>query len=187
MERKTAAERTEKQQVGGGMHDQDRADQGLRLWYTSPAAEWNEALPIGNGRLGGMVYGKTSLERIQLNEDTLWYGGAGRGKNPNAAPYIDDIRQMLQEGRQAEAEHLARMALTSSPKYEQPYQPLGDLLLKFLDAEETVEDYRRELDLERSMVTVTYAARGVQYGRQYFVSAPDGVLVIRLSAIGLVR
>ncbi|GAB6929003.1 glycoside hydrolase family 95 protein [Paenibacillus sp. JCM 10914] len=182
MERKTAAERTEKQQVGGGMHDQDRADQGLRLWYTSPAAEWNEALPIGNGRLGGMVYGKTSLERIQLNEDTLWYGGAGRGKNPNAAPYIDDIRQMLQEGRQAEAEHLARMALTSSPKYEQPYQPLGDLLLKFLDAEETVEDYRRELDLERSMVTVTYAARGVQYGRQYFVSAPDGVLVIRLSA-----
>ena len=158
------------------------ANRRLRLWYDSPAAEWNEALPIGNGRLGGMVFGKPSLERVQLNEDSLWYGGPGRGGNPNASRYMSEIRQMLFDGRQAEAEHLARMAMTSSPKYEQPYQPLGDLLLKFLDGEETVEHYERELDLERSMVTVSYSSRGIRFRRQYFASAPDGVLVIRLSA-----
>ncbi|WP_339270930.1 glycoside hydrolase family 95 protein [Paenibacillus sp. FSL K6-1330] len=154
----------------------------LRLWYASPAAEWNEALPIGNGRLGGMVFGKTSLERVQLNEDSLWYGGPGRGANPDATEYLSEIRQMLRDGRQAEAEHLARMAMTSSPKYEQPYQPLGDLLLKFLDAEEAVEHYERELDLERSMVTVSYSSGGIGYRRQYFVSEPDGVMVVRLTA-----
>ncbi|WP_339292530.1 glycoside hydrolase family 95 protein [Paenibacillus sp. FSL W8-0187] len=153
----------------------------LRLWYASPADKWNEALPIGNGRLGGMVFGKTSLERVQLNEDSLWYGGPGRGANPDATEYLSEIRGMLRDGRQAEAEHLARMAMTSSPKYEQPYQPLGDLLLKFLDAE-AVEHYERELDLERSMVTVSYSSGGIGYRRQYFVSAPDGVMVIRLTA-----
>lgn len=158
------------------------ANRRLRLWYASPAAEWNEALPLGNGRLGGMVFGKTSLERVQLNEDSLWYGGPGRGANPDATEYLSEIRQMLQDGRQAEAEHLARMTMTSSPKYEQPYQPLGDLLLKFLDAEEAVEHYERELDLERSMVTVSYSSGGIGYRRQYFVSAPDGVMVVRLSA-----
>ena len=111
----------------------------------------------------------------------LWYGGPG-GANPDASGYLSEIRQMLFDGRQAEAEHVARMAMTSSPKYEQPYQPLGDLLLKFLDGEETVEHYERELDLERSMVTVSYSSRGIRYRRQYFASAPDGVLVIRLSA-----
>ncbi len=156
--------------------------QPLRLWYTSPAAEWNEALPIGNGRLGGMVFGRTDLERVQLNEDSLWYGGPGRGDNPNAIPYLGDIRQLLQEGRQAEAEHLARMAMTSSPKYEQPYQPLGDLLLKFLNAEAPVTHYERELDLRRSMAAVTYTSGGITYRRQYFASAPDGVLAIRLTA-----
>lgn len=154
----------------------------LRLWYTSPAAEWNEALPIGNGRLGGMVFGRTGLERVQLNEDSLWYGGPGRGGNPNAIPYLGDIRQLLQDGRQAEAEHLARMAMTSSPKYEQPYQPLGDLLLKFLNAEAPATHYERELDLQRSMAAVTYTSGGITYRRQYFASAPDGVLVIRLTA-----
>ncbi|MGC6584888.1 glycoside hydrolase family 95 protein [Paenibacillus sp. Dod16] len=158
------------------------ANRRLRLWYASPAAEWNEALPLGNGRLGGMVFGKTSLERVQLNEDSLWYGGPGRGANPDATEYLSEIRQMLRDGRQAEAEHLARMAMTSSPKYEQPYQPLGDLLLKFLDAEEAVEHYERELDLERSMVTVSYSSGGIGYRRQYFVTAPDDVMVIRLTA-----
>lgn len=161
---------------------EEKKGKRLRLWYTSPADQWNEAMPIGNGRLGGMVYGRTAMERIQLNEDSLWYGGPSRAANPNASTYLEEIREMLRQGKQAEAEHLARMAMTSSPKYEQPYQPLGDLLLKFLDTEELVENYERELDLERSMVTVSYTKKGIRYRRQYFVSAPDGVLVIRLDA-----
>lgn len=154
----------------------------LRLWYTAPAAAWEEALPIGNGRLGAMVYGSTGLETIRLNEDSLWYGGPSRAANPEAGPFLDEIRSLLREGRQAEAEHLARMALTASPKYEQPYQPLGDLMLKPLVDASPVEDYERELDLERAVVNVTYHAQGVNYRRQYFVSEPDGVLVVRLTA-----
>lgn len=154
----------------------------LRLWYTKPAGQWNEALPIGNGRLGAMVFGQNGLDKIQMNEDSLWYGGPGRGANPQAYVHLPAIRQLLKEGKQAEAEHLARMAMTASPKYEQPYQPLGDLLLKYMDGEEQIEDYERELDLHQAMVTVTYRSGGVGYHRQYFVSEPDGVLVIRLTA-----
>ncbi|MEK4142426.1 glycoside hydrolase family 95 protein [Paenibacillus sp. FSL M7-0547] len=159
-----------------------RESERLRLWYTSPASNWNEALPIGNGRLGAMVSGMIGQDKIQLNEDSIWYGGPGRAANPAAQPYLTEIRQMLKDGRQAEAEHLARMAMTASPKYEQPYQPLGDLILKFLDSSEVIEEYERELDLEQAVVTVSYRCGGVRYYRQYFVSEPDGVLVVRLTA-----
>ncbi|WP_429372028.1 glycoside hydrolase family 95 protein [Paenibacillus sp. DS2015] len=169
----------------GGLREKaelkSQTEEPLRLWYTRPAGQWNEALPIGNGRLGAMVFGTTSLDKIQLNEDSLWYGGPGRAANPPAHAHLTDIRTLLREGRQEEAEHLARMAMTASPKYEQPYQPLGDLLLKFMGIEDTVEDYERELDLERSMVTVSFRSRGVLYRRQYFVSEPEGVMVIRLT------
>ena len=154
----------------------------LRIWFTSPAANWNEALPLGNGRLGAMVSGTIGQDKIQLNEDSIWYGGPGRAANPSSQPYLAEIRQLLKEGKQAEAEHLARMAMTSSPKYEQPYQPLGDLILTFLDPNHTVTDYERELDLERAVVNVSYLSQGVRYARQYFVSEPDGVLIIRLTA-----
>lgn len=166
------------------MPEAGRGAERLRLWFTEPAADWNEALPIGNGRLGAMVSGTIEQDKIQLNEDSIWYGGPGRGANPSAQPYLAEIRQLLNDGRQAEAEHLARMAMTSSPKYEQPYQPLGDLNLKFLDAGGAVEDYERELDLERAVVTVSYRSGGVRYCREYFVSEPDGVLVIRLTTDG---
>lgn len=166
----------------GAKGDTARSGRPLRLWYATPAAKWDGALPIGNGRLGAMVYGSTGLETIRLNEDSLWYGGPLRADNPDARPYLDEIRGLLRDGRQAEAEHLARMAMTASPKYEQPYQPLGDLMLKPLKDAAPVEDYERELDLERAVVNVTYHAQGVNYRRQYFVSDPDGVLVVRLTA-----
>jgi alpha-L-fucosidase 2 len=166
----------------GAKSNTARHGRPLRLWYAAPADRWEEALPIGNGRLGAMVYGSTGLETIRLNEDSLWYGGPLRAANPDARPYLDEIRGLLRDGRQAEAEHLARMAMTASPKYEQPYQPLGDLMLKPLNGAAQVEDYERELDLERAVVNVSYHADGVNYRRQYFVSEPDGVLVIRLTA-----
>ncbi len=154
----------------------------LRLWYTRPAAGWNEALPIGNGRLGAMVFGTPGLEKVQLNEDSIWYGGPGRAANPQSQPYLAEIRTLLKEGKQAESEHLARMAMTASPKYEQPYQPLGDLMIKFLEQEGPVENYERQLDLEQAVVDVRYRHNGVRYRRSYFASEPDGVLVIRLTA-----
>lgn len=156
--------------------------QPLRLWYTRPAAAWEEALPVGNGRLGAMVYGMPGQETIRLNEDSLWYGGPSRAANPQSQPYLEEIRSLLRDGKQAEAEHLARMAMTASPKYEQPYQPLGDLILKPLAEPEDIQEYRRELDLERAVVNVSFRSQGVTYRRQYFVSEPDGVLVVRLSA-----
>lgn len=160
----------------------EREVERLRLWFTSPAANWNEALPLGNGRLGAMVSGTIGQDKIQLNEDSIWYGGPGRAANPSSQPYLAEIRKLLKEGKQVDAEHLARMAMTSSPKYEQPYQPLGDLILKFLDADQSIAGYWRELDLERAVVNVSYLSQGVRYYRQYFVSEPDGVLVIRLTA-----
>lgn len=184
-DRQAAAREEGRAELAGGSGAKGgtgRHGRPLRLWYAAPADRWEEALPIGNGRLGTMVYGSTGLETIRLNEDSLWYGGPMRAANPDARPYLDEIRGLLRDGRQAEAEHLARMAMTASPKYEQPYQPLGDLMLKPLNGATQVEDYERELDLERAVVNVTYHADGVNYRRQYFVSEPDGVLVIRLTA-----
>ncbi|MBB3126635.1 alpha-L-fucosidase 2 [Paenibacillus rhizosphaerae] len=170
-------------QQNSSLKEEISADaQTLRLWYTRPAAGWNEALPIGNGRLGAMVFGTPGQEKVQLNEDSIWYGGPGRAANPRSQPYLAEIRMLLKEGRQAEAEHLARMAMTASPKYEQPYQPLGDLMIKFLEQEGPAEDYERQLDLEQAVVDVRYRHKGVRYRRSYFVSEPDGVLVIRLTA-----
>lgn len=152
-----------------------------KLWYSSPANyyKWTEALPIGNGRLGGMIFGGTGLDKIQLNEDSLWYGGPQRGDNPDARHHLPDIKKLIAEGRIGEAEHLARMALLSTPKYFPPYQPLGELLL-WTSGTRSASDYRRELDLETGMVGVRYKAGGFRFERTYFCSAFDQVMVVRL-------
>lgn len=97
------------------------------LWYQQPARQWEEALPLGNGRLGGMVFGHIREDRLQLNEDSIWYGGPKDASHPKAVRYLDDVRNLLFSGKQEEAEHLARMAFLSQPRYLHPYQPLGDL------------------------------------------------------------
>ncbi|WP_211745700.1 glycoside hydrolase family 95 protein [Paenibacillus sp. Marseille-Q4541] len=153
-----------------------------RLWYTEPASKWEEALPIGNGRLGGMVFGSVAKETVQLNEDSLWYGGSVNGNNADAPVYLPEIRNLLIEGKQSEAEHLARMSLMSSPKYYHPYQPLGEMLLWSRGQDGTVEGYERELDLEEAISRVQYTCNGVRYEREYFSSSPDQVMAIRLTA-----
>src|SRR5690625_390406 len=100
------------------------------LWYQKPANEWTEALPIGNGRLGGMVFGATEQERIQLNEDTVWYGGPRKRENPDAKKNLPKIRELLKEGRISEAEELANLSLSGLPESQRHYQPLGDLFLR---------------------------------------------------------
>lgn len=152
------------------------------LWYHKPAAQWVEALPIGNGRLGAMIFGKVSEERIQLNEDSIWYGGPKDSGNPDAIKYIPEIRRLLYDGQPEKAAHLARMAMTSNPKYMNPYQPLGDLKLFFYGQNEEVKNYRRQLDLETGIVKVEYCIDDTNYTREVFSSYVDNVIVINLKA-----
>jgi alpha-L-fucosidase 2 len=156
----------------------------LKLWYRTPATDWVQALPVGNGRLGAMIYGRVREETISLNEDTIWYGGAQDRSNPDGIRHLTEIRRLLFAGRVNEAQHLARMALTSNPKYFGPYQPLGDLQLFFADHDGEMEYYRRQLDLDTGIVTISYKLNGVTYTREIWCSAPGQSLVIRLSCDG---
>ncbi|MBM7572452.1 glycosyl hydrolase family 95 catalytic domain-containing protein [Aquibacillus albus] len=152
------------------------------LWYKQPAKDWNEALPLGNGRLGGMVYGLVNKEHVQLNEDSVWYGGPRDRNNPDALKHLHKIRKLLSDGRLKEAEELASLAFTGIPETQRHYEPLGDLLLNMNHGEQEVSDYRRELDLKTAIATVRFTIDGVTYNREIFTSYPDQVMVIRLTA-----
>lgn len=159
-------------------------DESLKLWYRQPATEWVEALPIGNGRLGAMIFGGTSEERLQLNEDTIWQGRPHSYAHPGAAQYLPEIRRLLAEGQQAEAQKLAMEHFMSVPLRQMPYQPLGDLLLQFRHSGK-IEDYRRELFLDTATATVRYRIGDTTFTREIFASYPDQVIVMRLSAEGV--
>lgn len=160
----------------------DNRLQEHRLWYSKPAKEWNEALPVGNGRLGAMIFGGVSAERLQLNEDSLWYGGPRDRNNPDALPNLTELRKLILEGRLKEAEELASLALPGLPETQRHYLPLGDLLLMFKGQDGPFTEYSRELDLERGTVTVRYRIGDIMYTREVVSSYPDQALVIRLSA-----
>jgi len=150
----------------------------LKLWYTQPATEWTAALPIGNGRLGAMVYGGIEQEHLQLNEDTLWSGGPHCYDNPDAYEHLATVRGLLERGEYAEAEAVAEKML-GIPKYQQAYMPLGDLFLDFPKGEEP-SDYHRELNLRNAVSTVRYRIGDARFTRQIFASHPDQAIVIRL-------
>ncbi len=151
------------------------------LWYRRPAASWNEALPIGNGRLGAMVFGGVEKERIQLNEETLWDGCARDTTNPEALKALPEVRRLLFAGKNKEATDLAGRTMMGNPQGVKSYQTLGDLHIE-LGRPGRIEGYRRELDLDSGISRVSYSAGGVKLEREAFTSAPDQVLVVRLSA-----
>lgn len=153
----------------------------MKLWWPHPAPQWDQALPVGNGRLGAMVFGETRLERIQLNEETLWSGGPRDTNNPEALKYLPEVRRLLFEGHPAKAMELANQHLMGNPRTLRPYQTLGDLKLDF-PGHETVSDYRRELDLDSAIIRIRYRVGGVEYLREIFCSAVDQLLVVRLRA-----
>jgi alpha-L-fucosidase 2 len=153
-----------------------------RLWYRKPAEEWNEALPIGNGKLGAMVFGGVRKERFQLNEDSVWYGGPRDRNNPDAKPNLPKIREMILAGRLKEAQELASLALPGLPEAQRHYLPLGDLDLQSDIPEEEASQYIRELDLNDGVMRVSYLLSGIRYSREIFASFPDQVLVVRLTA-----
>jgi len=153
----------------------------LSLWYPRPAAQWQEALPIGNGRLGAMIFGGTADERIQFNEDTLWTGAPHEYQHPGAVKFLPEIRKLLAEGKQRQAEALAGKQFMSQPLRQMAYQPFGDLRLHF-PGHEKATDYRRELDLDSALAKVSYKTDGISFQRIVFASNPDQAIVIRLSA-----
>ncbi|MGB7063372.1 MAG: glycoside hydrolase family 95 protein, partial [Candidatus Zixiibacteriota bacterium] len=152
----------------------------LRLWYKAPAQEWTEALPVGNGRLGGMIFGGVEKEHIQFNEDSLWTGIPRDYSNPQANEYLSEIRWLLLEGKQREAERLGMQKFMSIPLRQERYQPFGDVWIEF-DGSPEFSDYRRELDLDRAVATVKYKKGDVTFTRSVFVSYPDQVMVIHLA------
>jgi len=153
----------------------------LKLWYNKPALKWTEALPIGNGRLGAMIFGGVENDRIQFNEETLWTGSPNDYAHKGASKYLGQVRQLLADGKQKEAEELAMAELMGVPVRQKTYQAFGDLNLHFT-GQKDIANYHRELDLKSALCRVSYKAGGVNYSREYISSNPDQVIAIRLTA-----
>lgn len=156
----------------------ENSSSSMELYFDSPASVWEEAIPIGNGRLGGMVYGGVSEERIQTNDDTFWSGEPRDVQNPSASAYIPQIRQLLMDDRSNEAQRLIDSKLLG-PNNE-CYLPLADIVIKMPDGEYT--DYSRILDLNDGTVEISYKQDGVRFSREIFASYPDQAIVIRMSS-----
>ncbi len=157
------------------------ANPPLLLWYDHPAQKWVEALPIGNGRLGGMLSGGISEEHLQFNEDTLWTGHPHEYQHAGAVKFLPEIRQLLFAGKQKQAEELAEKEFMSVPLHQKAYQPFGDVRLSF-SGQTNATDYRRELDLESAVARVSYRIGEVRYERQVLASYPDQVIAWRIAA-----
>jgi alpha-L-fucosidase 2 len=151
------------------------------IWFDSPATKWDEALPVGNGRLGAMVFGTVEEERIQLNENTFWSGGPYSTVVKGGAKALPEIQRLVFEQKYFEAHKLFGRNLMGNPVEQQKYQSLANLHL-FLAHGGQPTDYRRSLDLETSITSVTYTVDGVRYDREVFSSAPDQAVVVRLTA-----
>ena len=154
-----------------------------KIWFNQPAKDWNVALPLGNGKLGAMVFGDTVNERIALNEETMWTGGYTDRNNPDAKEALPKVQKLILEGKISEAEDLMQLAFAGCPNDMRAYQTLGDLWMEHKNPGEIV-DYRRELDLSTALSTTAYRTADTSYEREYFISAPANLLVIRLKATG---
>ncbi|MCP9755802.1 glycoside hydrolase family 95 protein [Lacihabitans sp. CCS-44] len=159
-----------------------QAQTPLKLWYKQPAGNtWENALPIGNGRLGAMIYGNVEKETIQLNEHTVWSGSPNRNDNPKALENLAEIRKLIFEGNHKEAEKLANQAIITKTSHGQKFEPVGNLNLVF-NGHENYTNYNRELDIERAISKTTYQVGDVVYTREAFASLADRVIVMKISA-----
>ena len=160
----------------------NRLQGDMLLWYDKPAEKWLDASPVGNGLIAGMVFGKTAQERIALNESSFWSGAPHDYDDPNAGSHFDYIKKQIFDGKYAEMGDYIDKNFYGVPAAQQAYQPLGDLLLDFMDVDSlTVTDYRRELDMETGIASVSYKSNGIAYKREVFVSYPDKVMVLHIS------
>ena len=151
------------------------------LWYDAPASIWTEALPIGNSRLGAMIYGIPSSERLQLNEETIWAGRPNNNANPEALEYLPKVRQLVWDGKYKEAQDLATKHVQANTNSGMPYQPFGDLYISFPNVKD-YDNYYRELNLDSARAITRYTSNGVTYKREYLSALKDNVIAIRLTA-----
>lgn len=158
-----------------------QSQQKAILWYDSPAQHWEEALPLGNGRLGAMVYGDPVNEEIQLNEETVSAGSPYKNYNSEAKEALPAIRKLIFDGNYAEAQLMAGEKILSKNGFGMPYQTVGSLRLHF-QGQENYTDYRRELDIDKALATTTYRVNGVEYKRETFTSFTDQLVIVRLTA-----
>src|SRR5579872_1858121 len=165
-----------------GRIDRRSFDPSTMLWYEKPAGRWEDALPVGNGRIGAMVFGGAAEEHIQLNESTYWTGGPYSTVVEGGYHKLPEIRRLVFEGHYLEAQKLFGRALMGYPVEQQKYQSLADLLLHFDEGPLPVAEYKRWLDLEKGITGMAYTRGGVHYRRDLFISAADNVLVMRIYA-----
>ncbi len=157
-------------------------NQDLRLWYKQPSGDiWENALPIGNGRLGAMVYGNVEKETIQLNEHTVWSGSPNRNDNPLALDSLHIIRQLIFDGKQKEAENIANRVIITKKSHGQMFQPVGNLQLSF-KGHENYSNYYRELDIEKAITKTSYSVDGITYTRETFAAFADRVIIVRITS-----
>ena len=158
-----------------------KQESNLKLWYNKPAENWNEALPVGNGRLGAMVFGDPVKENIQLNEETFWSGGPSRNANPKALEALPKVRKLIFDGQYQEAEKLVNENMVAEQLHGSMYQTIGNLNLSF-EGHENYTNYYRELDIENALFSTSYTVDDVNYKREVFASYPDQVIAVKLSA-----
>lgn len=154
--------------------------QNLKLWYQQPAKTWVEALPVGNSSMGAMVYGGTSREELQLNEETLWGGGPYRDDNPKALESLAEVRNLIFSGKTMDAQNLIDQTFYTG-RNGMPYQTIGSLIIE-APGHEKAKNYYRDLDLERAVATTRYQVDGVNFQREVFASFPDRVIIVRFTA-----
>lgn len=155
----------------------------MKLWYEQPAEKWEEALPIGNGRLGAMMCGAVTQETIWLNEDSVWSGKSINRINPDAKENLPKIRSLIREGKIPEAEEIATLALCGTPNSQRSYESAGELYISFKEMGE-VRGYRRELDLDNGASRVSYVIGKTKYKREMIASYPDQALILHMEARG---
>ncbi|NDW09695.1 glycoside hydrolase N-terminal domain-containing protein [Dysgonomonas sp. 520] len=157
------------------------AQNNMKLWYDKPALDWNQALPLGNGRLGAMVFGTPAVEHLQLNEETIWAGSPNSNAHKLEDGVLEKVRQLVFEGKYVEAENLATAKIMSPKNHGMPYQTMGDLFISFPNHNKYSE-YYRDLDISNATASVSYKVDGVTYKREVFTSFTDQAIIVRLTA-----
>jgi len=152
----------------------------LTLWYKFPAAQWKESLPIGNGHMGTMIAGNIESDTLVINEETIWSGGVHDYANPEAFEHLQEIRRLILQEKYDEALAVGDKYMIGLPRNQQRYQPLGNLIFKF-DQKDEVANYKRSLNLNKAVVTISYVYKGYSYKREYFASYPDNVMVMHFT------
>ncbi|MDR1884329.1 MAG: glycoside hydrolase family 95 protein [Prevotella sp.] len=160
---------------------QPGAQENLKLWYDKPALDWNQALPLGNGRLGAMVFGGPAVEHLQLNEETIWAGSPNSNAHKLEYGVLDKVRQLIFEGKYIEAQDLATAKIMSPKNHGMPYQTMGDIFISF-PGHDGYTDYYRDLNISDAIANVTYKANGITYKREIFTSFTDQAIIVRLTA-----